>query len=804
MSQKKMSPSMECSMLRSMLCMIALLLLLVSPALAETVKVSPGQAVIQTPKDADDMTRLAAAELAKHLTLITGKEVKIQEATEKTINAYIFHVGQAPESDGVPFASEEARWRITPQGAWFYGEGRGVQFAVYDFLESQLSVRWIEPGDRGIAYTPMDTLELQEAYTSWQPRFMFRKIRQGARLMKEQRKVPANLEEFASFNKTLAEHNAYAEDEVLWQYRMRMGGQRPGGAHAFSQWWKKYGQSHPEYFALTEEGNRKPVMLANRTAENSYEWVKICPSNPGVARQLIEDWLPRKEVIRYVSTGPNDGIEHFCQCEQCLALDARLPGEKFTDHLTDRYVHLTSEVARMARQHRPDAMASMYAYLTTLQPPRKTKVEPNVVVHIVPYLDPLELEHNRKLFEGWRDAGATTFTFRPNYHFKYASTPMPLGFEKQMFDIFQQAVHYGAISFDYDSLLQRWPADGLMNYILAKAMADPLKPFDYWMDHYTSAYGPAAGEVKDYYRYWREEIWEKRLLPDIQSLGDRGGAGSFDRGLMWSLGEYYRPEDFDKADAILKRGMSRDLTDLQRKKLRELQLTNEHARLTYDAVVAKNIAKRQPALKLLAFRKEHRKDLNFNWLGIIGNEVVLGDITGTKLAQTADDYLDPWQPTDDTWQFKLDPQNVGQQEAWYKLDWSRLTQWEQIATTAFWENQARLPSLSPDTQKQLEAKYDGIGWYATRITIPDAFKGKAIYLRFGAVDESAWIYLNGKEVGQRIYSQPNDWKTPFEIRIDPHISWNSQPQTLIVRVEDKAGVGGIWKPVWIVTKKSNE
>ena len=63
------------------------------------------------------------------------------------------------------------------------------------------------------------------------------------------------------------------------------------------------------------------------------------------------------------------------------------------------------------------------------------------------------------------------------------------------------------------------------------------------------------------------------------------------------------------------------------------------------------------------------------------------------------------------------------------------------------------------------------------------------------MDESAWIYLNGKFCGERLYKEENDWKKSFEIRIDQNIDWNRKTQDLIVKVRDIGGQGGIWRPV---------
>ena len=57
-----------------------------------------------------------------------------------------------------------------------------------------------------------------------------------------------------------------------------------------------------------------------------------------------------------------------------------------------------------------------------------------------------------------------------------------------------------------------------------------------------------------------------------------------------------------------------------------------------------------------------------------------------------------------------------------------------------------------------------------------------------------------EKAGERPFRQSSDWKTPFAIEITDQIDWKKSMQTVIVRVEDKQGQGGIWKEVYLVAK----
>lgn len=744
----------------------------------------------------------ARSELVYHFKLVFGSELPVLQPNEPLKpGQFAFRIGVIPAADTQPLGWQETRHLIAPDGVWLYGDptNHGISdlFALYDFLEKQLDIHWLQPGESGIVYQKRETLELTPGQYGWNPKLVFRKIRQGIRHNQPHR--PINRPTTDAFLITDEEHNRLVDEEMLWIDRMRMGGQRPGGGHAFSKWWPQYGQSHPEYFALTSSGKREPMPLP-KGKERSEEFIKICPSNPDVAQRLIDEWLPRKDTQQYISTGPNDGTQHWCECEKCKALDVRLPGEPFATHLTDRYVHLANEVARRARQHRPDAYATIYAYLTTLYPPRKLKLEPNVAVQIVPYVIPLKLSVNRELFKGWKDAGATKLAIRPNYHHKYMGGSLPPGIEKQMFDVFQEAVENGAISADYDMLMDNWAVTGMSDYILAKAMVDPSQPFEHWEDEYCSGYGQASEDVKQYYRYWRKEVWDARLLPAIDDIAGAGRAGFFVRGLMWTLAsnDYYRPSDFDQTDAFLKTARTRDLTAREKARVDELILTNQHARLVFLAAISKGQESYTRAHDLMAFRKAHKNDINLSWVRLIGQED-LYNWTAIGTAEYLKAYPLPWLMTGMAWRFRMDPQYQGLGQHWQATPYDQATEWEQLRTDSFWER-AYDSETEPGLKKRL-ANYDGTAWYLTRIATPHDFKGRNIYLYFGGVGDTATVYLNGKEVGSYTAASEKEKSTPFEIQIDKGINWNDSFQNITVKVENKSGLGGLYNRVWLVSRE---
>ncbi len=331
-------------------------------------------------------------------------------------------------------------------------------------------------------------------------------------------------------------------------------------------------------------------------------------------------------------------------------------------------------------------------------------------------------------------------------------------------------------------------------------MCEPERPFEYWEQHHCAAYGAAAEDGRDYYRYWREEVWDARLLPDLDAVATRGKYCNFARGLTWSLDDYYRAEDFDETDAILQRASARELAPAQHARLDELILANEHARLTLNAIVTTGIPEFEHSQALLDFRTAHRDDVPLNRIGLFANETRFGDITGLKSAAALQEYPLPWVPTALAWRFRLDPEDAGLAEGWQALSAADVARWELMRTDFQWENPYDGETYPSQEPREKLKNYDGIGWYAIEQAMPEGFAGREIHLYFGAVDESCWVYVNGQLAGQHIFEQPNDWNTPFEIRMDPFVDPEKARQGIRVRVEDRGGAGGIWKRVWLVSR----
>ena len=180
----------------------------------------------------------AAEELAFHLKGITGQSVPI--AKEATSGKYLIHIGKKPADAPENYtAIEESYWKFAAREAWFYGNSaQTVLYAVFDFLEKELGVRW--PAVSITVCPQANPVKIERTEGKFSNSLLRRQIRWG--------------------------RHKKAED---WYEKMRMSCDSDVivYGHAFTTWWEKYCKTHPEYFALVQ-GSRSPIPAHRNYRDN--------------------------------------------------------------------------------------------------------------------------------------------------------------------------------------------------------------------------------------------------------------------------------------------------------------------------------------------------------------------------------------------------------------------------------------------------------------------------------------------------------------------------------------------------------
>jgi Glycosyl hydrolases family 2/Glycosyl hydrolases family 2, sugar binding domain len=142
------------------------------------------------------------------------------------------------------------------------------------------------------------------------------------------------------------------------------------------------------------------------------------------------------------------------------------------------------------------------------------------------------------------------------------------------------------------------------------------------------------------------------------------------------------------------------------------------------------------------------------------------------------------------WRFRTDPDDRGRAAGWFRPDTDVSTaDWRDLRAGAHWENQAE--DLKP---------YTGIAWYRIDIDVPASWQDQAARAIFDGVDDSFELWLNGEPAGSfgDAATRTSIWlqRQVAELgnRLRPGVR-----NTLVLRVVDHAGAGGLWKPARLST-----
>ncbi|HTV03232.1 MAG TPA: glycoside hydrolase family 2 TIM barrel-domain containing protein [Luteitalea sp.] len=124
-----------------------------------------------------------------------------------------------------------------------------------------------------------------------------------------------------------------------------------------------------------------------------------------------------------------------------------------------------------------------------------------------------------------------------------------------------------------------------------------------------------------------------------------------------------------------------------------------------------------------------------------------------------------WVNLNGPWRFAFDDGNTGLREAWYGAGRS-------------FDKQIVVPFAFESQKSGIgDTTFHPVVWYQREITVPAAWKGRRVLLKFGAVDYYATVWLNGQKVGDH-----EGGSTPFSFDITDLAKDGAN--TLVVRAED--------------------
>ncbi len=580
---------------------------------ARGVTIDLAKAQIECANKDVESCRTAAAELEKHLALIAPGRMGGGEI--------VFVVGKAPAGASAP-GRFESYVRAVDGKIYFWGDdtvyekttAKGTLFAVYEFLDKALGVKWVFPGDDGIVFSRKAALDLENGTTwSYRPSFDLLSIRIANPGIFYSKAAASGVLMPKEMTPTREEMEAEYRIQIQWLDRMRtIPTNKFSYCHAFCNWQEKYLKQHPDWFGLDPKCGRNDCGmrgLPDRIASRA----KFCLSNPEVTDAIVANWRDNLGANRYFNICPNDGTPGFCHCENCCKLDTRRDGEAFLDHLTDRYLWFWNGICDRAVKIRPDVRCVTYIYGYYRHKPRRERVKypDNMVFGMVPGF----FDDYVALYRDWQEVGMKHFFLRPNY--TCYSAVFPRGLEKWLYKNFKVSLEYGMIGVDYDGTPR--PVMDFEYYVITSLASRPEKNFEDISREFYSQYGTAAEVARAYFEQVRERAertgatMQARVLEDDRHMLDDSELSKYA-----FLG--YTAGDLESDCAVLAKGNAMELEPAARKRFNGLVLRAENALLTIKFLAASrgtNDAVFMTAAKALYdFRLKNRHALGnegFHW-----------------------------------------------------------------------------------------------------------------------------------------------------------------------------------------------
>lgn len=378
----------------------------------------------------------------------------------------------------------------------------GTANAVYTFMQEHLDVRWLWPGELGIDVVESKTIALEPFVYRYAPPLRSR----------------SGLFQFALPLRVSAYGHS---EEWVRRQRIQLDSLRVSGGHAFRDWWDRFHETHPEYFALQPDGSRG----GGDEPYPSARTVKLCQSNPAVWEQWLRDveaQIAHNPGLTCFNASPNDGYGlGNCVCENCQAWDhPDAPLRPFlwkglakrAPALADRHVTFANHCARLLEARYPGKgyLVSMNAYGNSRPAPLRAVPADNVVISNVANnfwsldtvdKDTIEGTTYADHYAAWGKLTEKQI-WRPN-------PGNPAGWWAGLPDItpertmasFQFAMDNHCIGIIVDSILEQWATQGPLYYVLAQMTWNPNQDWRAVMDdYYQRGFGPAAPLIKAYWQ----------------------------------------------------------------------------------------------------------------------------------------------------------------------------------------------------------------------------------------------------------------------------------------------------------------
>jgi len=488
------------SYIQILICLIFILLLTGSSVASSAselslVKAARTDYVISLASDASLPEKNAASELAAYLEKATGAEFVIVTPAQAAKNPTIA-VGPgaakaiAPKlvldktklgDDGIVMKTVSRNLMLT--GA--EGSKRGTLYAVYEFLEREVGVRWWTHTEEYVPSKP--SLAIKQLNMRYIPQFRYREV------------YSWSMVNHVASHWALDGSDAGVKDwdKVRFAVRQRNNGHGTGIPVSLGGSLMPLGFCHTFYAFLPPDVYYKdhPDWYSEINGKRTAEGGQLCMSNDEMLKELsrvVLSKIQEQPSLGMVSLSQNDnGVN--CQCAKCKALDDAEGAP------SGSLLYGVNRVAEVVEKEFPDISVLTLAYQYSMKPPKNIRPHKNVVMQVAfdnrSFFQPLTSKQNKQMIDGlkgWSSIGANIMIW--DYYLNYNG---PLAPHPNLHTIGPDIRTYRnnrAVGvFLEDETVATSYFTALKTYLAAHLLWDPTRDADAIMDEFLKGYyGKAA------------------------------------------------------------------------------------------------------------------------------------------------------------------------------------------------------------------------------------------------------------------------------------------------------------------------
>lgn len=440
------------------------------------------QAVIVVPPGLRQETSRAVDDLVRYVRQSTGATLPIERAS-KPGRAEI-HIGVTDYVrglnlplkplgvDGFMITFPRAD-RIVLAG----GSDSGTEFAIYDFLERYVGVRWLFPGDVGTYVPKAHDIDIPTTKVVSQPAYISRTIStmqdvepgDSVYLWLQRQRRHWTIQHHHNLNKLFAPDEFYKD--------------------------------HPDFYPLIDGKRQEP-------SADGYGWQPVLDA-PGIvnaAVRKITAYFDHNPQATSYSLGIND-TNNFDR-------PAKYINSVGVGDYSDYYYRFADQVAQGVEKKYPDKWFGCLAYLGVTDPPRDVKVNPRIVPHICidryGWADPAAAQRGRERTENWHKAAPVLGWY--DYIYGGDMYRIPRIYTHLMGRYLKFGFEHGVKAYYAELYASPQWIEGPKMYVVMKLLWNPSVDVDQLLNEwYTLAVGQkAAVPLAKYYQFW-EDYWMQRV-----------------------------------------------------------------------------------------------------------------------------------------------------------------------------------------------------------------------------------------------------------------------------------------------------